>query len=222
MTTLADMRTLVRQMLDDSSSDTDEQRWSDAEIDFALAAALEGCIALVGRQVSRYDVQTEVTTTSGSADLSALDVLEIKAVEWKSGNVYLPLSAGDYSAPQVQTFDGLLRVTYLPRPTLPANAGDEVTYGAGSVAGLKAFDRLAAIRAALDLLPKDGERNVSLEGQEARALEQVLQMGKTPGAREIRLSQSPFFGSERVYLAGLPYQYRWVWVPGTQALRLVV
>src|SRR5690606_28333182 len=128
VTTLADMRALVRQMLDDSS-DTEEQRWSDAEIDFALAAALEGCIALVGRQVTRYDVQTEVTTTSGVADLSSLNILEIKAVEWKSGNVYLPLSAGDYNAPQAQTFDGTLRVTYLPRPTLPALPGDEVTYG---------------------------------------------------------------------------------------------
>lgn len=222
------MRLLVRQVLDDAiegddgTTDDDEHRYKLTELDFALEAALEGVLALVGPKVTRYDVQTEVTTSSGSADLSALKAIEIKGVEHKSGNVYVPLSAGSHGAPMVTGFDATLRITYVGLPTFPAASGDAMTYGSGASVASKSFDRLVAIRAALDLAPKDNERKPVLEGQEARALEQVLQIGRTPGAREIRFVSPSFGFSEHTYLSGYAHGYRWVWVPSTQALNLVV
>lgn len=219
MSTLTEMRTLVRNYLDDNNADSEENRWADTEIDFALEAALEGAIARFAKRSSRLDQQTEVTTSSGAASLVALKPLALKGVEYKSGSTFVPLAAGSFASPVLEGQDATLRVTYVGKPTFPTTAGDPVLYGSGASVNLKLFDRIVCRRAALDLLPKDGESNRPLADGETRDWEALGEIGRTPRAREM-IAAGHVNGSETAYFAGGVY-CRYVYVEGTQSLKLV-
>jgi hypothetical protein len=219
MTTLAEMRTLVRNYLDDVSSDSNELRWSDAEVDFSLESALETILVTLAHQTSHLDQQTEVVTSSGSSDLSALKVLYLKGVEHKLGNTYHPLSAADHRSPVAYDMDAELRITYVGKPAFPSNPAHEVTYG-GTLGPLKSIDRQMGRLAALDLLPKDAEQNRPLSEQAAGGWPDIIRIGRGPGASEI-VPAASVYGGENFYSSGYGRSYRYLYVPGTGVLRLV-
>lgn len=217
--TLTEMRSLVRQLLDDENTDTEENRWADAELDFALEAALEHVLYRLGPQTSRLDSLQEVTTSSGAASLSSYDPLLIKGVEYKFGNVFVPLEQGDHRSPTVEGSDATLRITYVGRPTFPSSGGSNMTYG-NTNAPLKMIDRAVAIRAALDILPKDGERNAGLEQQERKAWDALKEISHGPRAADL-VPVAGAFIQETTYFSGQQACYRWAYVDGSQSLKLV-
>lgn len=219
MTTLADMRTLVRAYLDDISSDTAEQRWSDAEIDFALEASLESVLATLAPLTSWLDQRTTLPTSNGTVSLAALKVLYLKGVEHQLGTVYQPLAAADHTAPTAFAQDGELRITYVGRPAFPTNPASEIVYG-GTQAPLKVIDRQLGRLAALDLLPKDAEQNRPLSEQAASGWADIAKVGRGPGATEI-VPVPSLYGNQSFYTSGYAQSLRYHYDAATAALSLV-
>lgn len=216
--TLTQARNLVRQLLDDSSTDTEEQRWSDSEIDLALEAGQEEVLlTLLGRHAMK---RTEVALSSGVADLSSLQILRLDAVELKTGQVYTPLDqATGMDGGDEPAIGGTVRVTYLGKPTFPASASDPL-FAAGALPfSLAGIERVVCLRAAQHLLPKDADVNRALDISEA-SLRAALASLDPVGARELVAVGSPRFSEDYAYVAQL-YGYRYRFDPATGYLHMV-
>jgi hypothetical protein len=146
MTTLADIRTRVRQDLHDTDPAT--ERWSDDQIDRHIAHAVTDLDAAMPREQS-----TTVATTPGSRDLSVsglADLIAVEAVEFPAGSFppsYVRFSTWDGTLTLLVPFepDGAeARIFYTARhlldgsgSTVPPTMEDAIAMGAAGYAALE-------------------------------------------------------------------------------------
>lgn len=145
-TTLATIRTRVRQDLNDE--DPAAQRWTDSDLDRHIAQAVRELSLEVPRQR-----KSTLATTSGSRDLSISSLTEligVEAVEWPMGNyppAYVRFSLwentltllvdGAPDGTNASIYWHQLHTLDATTSTLPAWAEDLVAVGAEAYAGLE-------------------------------------------------------------------------------------
>lgn len=192
MTTLADIRTRVREDLRDSEA----ERWPDDQLDRHIAHALSD-LSLAAPQ----ELTEEIATTAGSRDLSLAGLeglIEVEAVEYPAGQ--FPVSFVSFS-----TWGGVLalqgatvpdgsdaKLYYLATHTLdeegttiPAHLLDVLTTGASAYAALE----LASYTAdRLNLDPKASEKHLAWARARLTAFQQLLHTyGRKNRLRERRM-----------------------------------
>lgn len=209
---LSQARTATSQLLDDPS----ERRWSTANGDRGLEAALSRCLVQYQKAGGeRFD--TEVTGTS-SATTGVLDVfagipvLVVRDVVVINGNNSYRVPA---KQPNRRGYIDLvarsLRVTYVREYALPSNA-------AWPLVGVDAvpantwfdFDNWVCTEAALQLAPKDMEekrlRWLTERAQAARR--SVMERTDTPGGYPMPRRDERYYADPLVY----------AWVPASQQI----
>ena len=192
MTTLADIRTRVREDLRDSEA----ERWPDDQIDRHIAHALSDLSLAAPRELSG-----DVATTNGSRDVSlgALEgLIEVEAVEYPAGQfpaafVSFSTWGGTLSIQGQALPDGSdAKVYYLATHTLddegstiPEHLLDVLATGASAYAALE----LASFTAdRLNLDPKASEKHLAWARARLTAFQQLLHTyGRKNRVRERRL-----------------------------------
>lgn len=157
--TLSQARAETRGLLDN----TETTRWTNAQVDSALASALSSCIdGYIAHGGDHFDIETTGTTsaTDGSLSLSALRANYIRDVGVTVGNVTTRVQKKDamrrgYADLVART----LRLVYVPVYLLPVDATHPlVGDGAKPAASWLAFDKCIVAEAAYELAIKDGEQ----------------------------------------------------------------
>lgn len=200
--TLTQARARVRGFLDDTTSSTTNQRWSDAQIDAALGtASVEALRAALAAGVDLFLISTTLTTASdGSLSLLSVKPLKITRVQIVEGDHrrdVRPCIASDVRAhePRAET----LAISFVPSPVFPAVPGDPFVFGSGvvDVPELEAF--MCAI-AASELKMLEGTENKGLERRKAELEKRVMNLQEVPSWRAINGAQgygragiSPFY-----------------------------
>lgn len=191
---LSDARTRTRRFLDAvDDAGTADSRFGDGEVDAELKAAQSSIWRMVADRCSLWATETTVTTTSaGVGDLSALNPIRILNVGLSMGGItreqVQPARARDgmTNLPLVAT----LRISYIPRPTAPAVAGDTFTWGASAAAEFdtELLDKAVCIRAALALNVKEAEQRPRLDAEWQRIEAEILRIASIPrfSARPLR------------------------------------
>lgn len=168
---LAAARTLVLEHLDDA----DQDRWSDAQVDKALAYALSACQdEYLTSGGERLDLSASVTSnTSGEADLATLNPVDIKNVNMVIGGRYWPIEPVRISDKNV--IDGeakTLEIKYVPKLVLPTTTTHPlVGSGATQYNSWDQFENWICLKAALFCSIKDAEDRPEIKFlmEEARA-----------------------------------------------------
>jgi hypothetical protein len=202
---VADARERVRRHLDDQG--TTAPRFADAEIDQEISTALSATVEEYARAGGeRFDVETLVTTTSaGIADLSDIDIIDIRCVSIDTGAGLVPLEPGDRaSRRQVATGVRDLSAVVVLRPALPDDDEDPLLEGAWPD-----IEALIVARAALYLCPKSIETRVQrLELVIADLKDTVMRHARVPRSYELR---------DRVRA-----RVSWVWMPVAKEIHLYI
>jgi len=178
--TLAQARTRVRFLIDDADANP---LVSDAEIDVALATALEEVWQrVVGSGASCFTISADITSSqAGVVDMTALKPLRIVNVVYATGTIQLqvqPSRTSDY----IQKVSGAqpLRIWYVPRATFPALSSDPFVWSTAAISSAT-LDQLLCVIAAADVWVKTGEPPLaSLEQRKAELVKAVEQQVSIP------------------------------------------
>lgn len=183
--TLAEARTKVGQLLDDASN----VRYSSANVDDALADALNVCLTRYASEGGdRFDLETTGTTSASTGASSALTgaaALLIKQVSVVSGSVAYRIPAKNpmrRGYPDLTARD--IRILYVREYALPTTTTHPlVGVGATEANSWRAFDRWVCYEAAVQLAIKDQEqaRLAVLRSEADRASTAALIRPSTPG-----------------------------------------
>lgn len=185
--TLAEARTLVAQDLDD----TNNRRWSTAQIDVALQGAVSSCVsqyATAGGNAFDLDLSTSSAST-GVVDLTSIaPILHIKLVQIVTGtspSLTYTLVEPTRKADRFQTEPAVytLAIVYVRDYRVPTTTTHPlVGVGATEAASWPDFDQWVCAEAALRLGVKDNDMRPGLEQYAARARQAVLDRLNTPRA----------------------------------------
>jgi hypothetical protein len=179
---LAAARTLVLEHLDDDQKD----RWSDAQIDKALAYSLSACLdEYLTAGGERLDlVTTQSSNTSGEADLSTFNPLDIKNVNLVIGSRYWPIQPVTIGDKNVN--DGeikTLEIKYVPKLVLPTTTTHPlVGNGATAYNSWDQFENWICLKAALFASIKDAEDRPEIKYLEQEARSGCLSHPRIPKA----------------------------------------
>lgn len=212
--TLTQARAETRGLLDN----TETTRWTNAQVDSALASALSSCMdRYIGGGGDHFDIEAIVTTsaTDGSVGLSSLRPTYIRDVGVTVGNVTTRIPKKD---PMRRGYTDLvartLRVLYVPLYVLPVVADHPlVGDGAAPASSWLGFDKWVCAEAAAELALKDGEQSridrLGLFAQKKRA--DALEHPSNPRGNEW----------PRRERSAIIEDLQWTWVPSTSTLYLV-
>lgn len=212
--TLAQARAETRGLLDN----TESTRWTNAQVDSALASALSTCsdhYVLTGGD--HFDIETTGTTSAadGSIALSSLRPSYIRDVGITSGNVTTRVPKKDaMRRGYADLVARSVRILYVPVYLLPVDATHPlVGAGATPAASWLGFDKWVVAEAALEVAIKDGEqaRIDRLERFAQRKRSDALAHTSNP-----RGSEWP-----RPERSAVIEDLQWTWVPSTSTLYLV-
>lgn len=212
--TLSQARAETRGLLDN----TETTRWTNAQVDSALASALSSCIdGYIAHGGDHFDIETTGTTsaTDGSLSLSNLHANYIRDVGVTVGNVTTRVQKKDtmrrgYADLVART----LRIVYVPVYVLPVVADHPlVGDGAKPAASWLAFDKCIVAEAAYELAIKDGEqaRIDRLERFAKKKHDEAFIHTSNP-----RSSEWP-----RPERSAVIEDLQWTWVESTSTLYLV-
>lgn len=185
---LSEARTLVLDHSDDVSGARYNADGTFAKVDIALKSALSRCIAdYVGEGGDNFNEETTVSTTSsGTADLSSLGLIDIRSVLVSSSPSFgkvRPIRRQDR-----QYVDQVVRsivVGYVREYALPGNEAHPLV-GVTTVAANSwpAFDNWICARAALQLGIKNNELRAALVALEADCRASALARVRIPRSAE--------------------------------------
>ena len=212
--TLSQARAETRGLLDN----TETTRWTNAQVDSALASALSSCFDhYIANGGDHFDIETTGTTsaTDGSISLTALRPTYIRDVGVTVGNLTTRIQKKDtmrrgYADLVART----LRIVYVPVYVLPVVADHPlVGDGAKPANSWLGFDKHIVAEAALELAIKDGDqkRIQTLERFAAKKHEEAFQHTSNP-----RRCEWP-----RPERSAVVDDLRWTWVESTGTLYLV-
>lgn len=212
--TLSQARAETRGLLDN----TETTRWTNAQVDSALASALSTCFDwYIANGGDHFDIETTGTTSAadGSFAMSSKRPTYIRDVGVTSGNVTTRIPKKDvmrrgYADLVART----IRILYTPLYVLPVDATHPlVGDGATPANSWLGFDKCIVSEAALELAIKDGDqaRIDRLERFVERKHKETVQHPSNP-----RGSEWP-----RPERSAVIEDLQWTWVPSTSTLYLV-
>ncbi len=158
---LSEARTRTQQVLDD----VDAVRWSHAEVDVALAVALQKCCMRIASSCGRLDELVTPSISNGQLALATYTPLQVKGVALNLGSTVVPVdevTPGGFIS--TTPYNGLATCVIVRSPTFPASASTHFTYGA-ALQDYAPLDYLLCLEAAATLLVKDREAPPALQKQ---------------------------------------------------------
>lgn len=202
--TVAEARTLVRELLDDADGD----RWTNAHIDTALKGSLARCLSDYAKAGGdRFVKEVSGTTSSGLLDLSSYNPYRVIGVALSESGVRYPLrSVPSHQVVEIETEAKDLVVQLVPRVTYSSTDAHYLVGGASAENTTDEIDQWICARAALQLGVKDDDTL-----QACRALERDM--------RDVALG----FSQPAVEIAwprGEQWPLRWDWIESSGSLRL--
>jgi hypothetical protein len=213
--TFAQFRARTRRILDDSTSSTQEQRWSVADIDQVMPAAQSEAIDIVSHASDALVVTSALTTTTaGVLDLTAVRPLRIVRVQLADSTLRLtvpPSRVGDETA--LEQSARPLIVSYVPGPIPPSADGDPFVWGASGLS-LPQAEELVCVLAALMLKPTEGEELAGLRRRRDDLVASLTRSSSVPSWVPMTLAKTGPYG--RGYMAPFMWQ-----MSGPSQLQLV-
>lgn len=181
-TTLTQAYARVRGFLDDLTTSTSNQRWTDALIDTALrTTSVEALRAACKYGTDLFTISTNFTTaTDGSVSLTSVKPLKIVRVQIVQGDERYDVTPARISdvrrhAARVET----IVISYVPSPVFPALPGDPFVFGSG-VVDVPEIEALMCALAASELKMLEGSENKGLERRKAELEQRVANLQEQP------------------------------------------